>query len=151
MDVNLVLFKKNGSRKIFPLPSSVTVIGRRHDCDLWVPLASVSKRHCQLNCSDGVLIIRDLGSRNGTFLNGKAVDEAAIKAGDSIKVGPLVFVFQIDGQPETIVQAGSVTRSLPRQDAVTKDAADEQFEDFAESDELDSLDELGLSEEGGST
>lgn len=151
MDVSLVLFKKNGSRKIFPLPSSVTVIGRRHDCDLWVPLASVSKRHCQLNCSDGVLIIRDLGSRNGTFLNGKAVDEAAIKAGDSIKVGPLVFVFQIDGQPETIVQAGSVAQSLPRQDTATKDATDEQFDDFAESDELDSLDELGLSEEGGST
>ncbi|GAG34228.1 unnamed protein product, partial [marine sediment metagenome] len=56
-----------------------------------------------------------------------------------------------------IVQAGSVAQSLPRQDAVTKDAADEQFEDFTESDELDSfddldsLDELGLSEEGGST
>ena len=151
MDVNLVLFKKNGSRKVFPLPSSVTVVGRRHDCDLWVPLASVSKRHCQLNCSDGVLIIRDLGSRNGTFLNGKPVDEAVVKTGDSIKVGPLVFVFQIDGQPETIIQAGSVAQSLPRQDAVTENATDEQFDDFAESEELDSLDELGLSEEGGST
>ena len=151
MDVSLVLFKKNGSRKVFPLPSSVTVIGRRHDCDLWVPLASVSKRHCQLNCSDGVLIIRDLGSRNGTFLNGKAVDEAVIKAGDSIKVGPLVFVLQIDGQPETIVQAGSVAQSLPRQDTATENATDEQFDDFAEFDDLDSSDELGLSEEGGST
>jgi len=151
MDVNLVLFKKNDSHKTFSLPSNVTVIGRRHDCDLWVPLASVSKRHCQLNCSDGVLRIRDLGSRNGTFLNGKAVDEAVIKAGDSIKVGPLVFVLQIDGQPETIVQAGSVARSLPRQDAVTKDAADEQFEDFAESDELDSFGDLDSLEEASST
>ena len=34
MDVNLVLFKKNGSQKSFALPSSITTIGRRHDCDL---------------------------------------------------------------------------------------------------------------------
>jgi len=163
MDVNLVLVKKNGSRKIFPLPSSVTVIGRRPNCDLWVPLASISRRHCQLSYSDGVLKIRDLGSRNGTFLNGKPVAEAVVKAGDSIKIGPVVFVLQIDGQPETIVQAGSAAQKLPRQDAAAEDAADEQFDDFAESDEfesldeldsldgLDSLDELDSSDEGGST
>ncbi len=142
MDVNLVLVKKNGSRKIFPLPSSVTVIGRRPNCDLWIPLASISRRHCQLSYNDGVLKIRDLGSRNGTFLNGKPVTEAVVKEGDSIKIGPVAFVLQIDGQPETIVQAGSVAQSLPRQDTVTKDAADEQFEDFTESDELDSFDDL---------
>ncbi len=139
MDINLVLFKKDGSRKIFPLPSSVTVIGRRNDCDLCIPLMSVSKRHCQLNCDQGVLKIRDLGSRNGTYLNGKRIDGATIKAGDYIEVGHLTFLFEIDGQPETITNPKLVTQNLTGQDAITEDTADESF--FAEMDELDSLEE----------
>ena len=138
MDINLVLIRKDGSQKSFPLPSRVTLIGRRNDCDLWIPLASVSKRHCQLNYSKGVLKLRDLGSRNGTILNGKPVDEAVVKAGDSIKIGPITFVLQIDGQPEKIVQPDWVARDLSGQDVTTEDATDEQFTDFEEFDELDS-------------
>jgi len=103
MDVNLVLFKKNGSQKSFSLPDSTTVIGRRHDCDLCIPLKTVSRRHCQLNQNKETINIRDLGSRSGTFLNGKRIDEAGIKAGDYIRIGPLIFGLQIDGQPEKIV------------------------------------------------
>jgi len=102
MDVNLVLFKKNGSQKSFSLPDSTTVIGRRHDCDLCIPLKSVSRRHCQLNQNKETINIRDLGSRSGTFLNGKRVDEAAVKAGDYIRIGPLIFGLQINGRPEKI-------------------------------------------------
>jgi pSer/pThr/pTyr-binding forkhead associated (FHA) protein len=100
MDVNLILFKKNGSQKSFALPSSITVIGRRKDCDLCIPLEDVSRRHCQFDRNDEVLQIRDLGSRNGTFLNGEQVNgETTVKPGDYIQIGPLTFQFQIDGQP----------------------------------------------------
>jgi pSer/pThr/pTyr-binding forkhead associated (FHA) protein len=143
MDINLVLLKKNGSHKLFPLPSSVTVIGRRHSCDLCIPLMSVSRRHCQLNYDDGVLKIRDLDSRNGTYLNGKRIDEAVIQAGDSIKIGPLTFVLQIDGQPQTIAEPDSAARSSSRQDAATEDIVDEQLDNSAELDDLDSLEETG--------
>lgn len=100
MDVNLVLLKKNGSRKIFPLPSEITTIGRRRSCDLRIPLASVSKKHCQLHLDSGVLKLRDMGSRNGTNLNGKPVNEAVIQSGDFIGVGPLRFQVQIDNSPK---------------------------------------------------
>ena len=143
MDVNLVLLKKNGSHKFFSLPSSVTVIGRRHSCDLCIPLMSVSRRHCQLNYDEGVLKIRDLGSSNGTYLNGKRVDEAVIQAGDSIKIGPLTFVLQIDGQPKNIAEPDLAARNLSRQDAAMEDTVDEQLDNFAELDELDSLEETG--------
>lgn len=143
MNINLVLLKKNGSHKFFPLPSGVTVIGRRHSCDLCIPLMSVSKRHCQLNYDDGVLKIRDLGSRNGTYLNDKRIDEAVIQAGDSIKIGPLTFVLQIDGQPKDIAKPDLAARDLSRQDAATEDTVDEQLDNFAELDELDSLEETG--------
>jgi pSer/pThr/pTyr-binding forkhead associated (FHA) protein len=143
MNVNLVLLKKNGLHKFFPLPSSVTVIGRRHSCDLCIPLMSVSRRHCQLNSDDGVLKIRDLNSRNGTYLNGKRIKEAVIQAGDSIKIGPLTFVLQIDGQPQTIAEPASSAQSSSRQDVAAEDIIDEQLDDFAELDDLDSLEETG--------
>src|SRR4030042_649984 len=100
MDVNLVLFKNNGSQKVVPLPSKVTIIGRRQDCDLRIPLMPVSRRHCQLILNNETLKIRDLGSRNGTFLNGKRIEEATAQAGDNITIGPLTFAIQINAQPK---------------------------------------------------
>jgi pSer/pThr/pTyr-binding forkhead associated (FHA) protein len=93
MDVKLVLFKKDGSRSTFPLPSSVTIVGRRRDCDLRIPLLPVSKRHCELSLNKDTLKVRDLGSRNGTYINGKQIDdEATIRAGDYLTIGPLTFL-----------------------------------------------------------
>lgn len=103
MDANLVLFKKDGSHKNFPLPSDITVIGRRHDCDLCIPLMVVSRRHCQLSQNDEALKIRDLDSKSGTFLNGKRISEATVKAGDFITIGPLTFLLQIGGKPQEII------------------------------------------------
>lgn len=100
MDANLVLFKKNGSQANFPLPSDVTVMGRRHDCDLCIPLKVVSRRHCQLSQNNEALKIRDLESHSGTFLNGKRISEATVQAGDYITIGPLTFQLQINGKPE---------------------------------------------------
>jgi pSer/pThr/pTyr-binding forkhead associated (FHA) protein len=103
VDANLVLFKKDGSQKNFSLPSDITVIGRRHDCDLCIPLMIVSRRHCQLSQNDEALKIRDLDSKSGTFLNGKRISEAAVQAGDYITIGPLTFLLQIGGKPAEIV------------------------------------------------
>jgi pSer/pThr/pTyr-binding forkhead associated (FHA) protein len=102
MDVNLVLFKKNGTQKGFALPSQVTVIGRRRDCDLYIPLMAVSRKHCQLIQNQDSLKVRDLGSRNGTYLNGERVEEATAKPGDYVQIGPLTFLIQIDGKPQKI-------------------------------------------------
>jgi pSer/pThr/pTyr-binding forkhead associated (FHA) protein len=137
MDVNLVLLKKDSSHKLFPLPSDVTTIGRRHSCDLCIPLVSVSKKHCQLNHDEGVLKIRDLDSRNGTYLNGKRINEAVIQAGDSIKIGPLTFVFQIDGQPQTITGPAPAAQNPPPQDAVAEAVTDEQLDTPIELENLD--------------
>ncbi len=116
MDVNLVLFKKGGSQKSFSLPDSTTVIGRRGDCDLCIPLKTVSRKHCQLNLNKETISIRDLGSRGGTFLNGKRIEEAAVKAGDYIRIGPLTFGLQINGQPENIVppKPAKLKRAKPK-------------------------------------
>ncbi len=103
MDVKLVFFKPNGQRKDFPLSdSATTTIGRGEDCELQVPLANVSRRHCELTLDGEKLGVRDLASSNGTYVNNRRVTEANLKAGDRLVVGPAVFTVQIDGVPEDI-------------------------------------------------
>ncbi len=139
MDVNLVLTKKNGTTRPFPLPDSLTVIGRRQGCDLCIPLMEVSRRHCQLNLDGGKLTLRDLGSRNGTYVNSQRVEEVELTAGDKIGIGPLSFVVQIDGQPT----GDSVASQQPGQAAVgAADGSGEHTEEFADLDDLDDLDDL---------
>ena len=103
MDVNLILLKKDGGGKEFQLPAAITIIGRRPDCDLCIPLKEISRRHCELELHGGALTLRDLGSSNGTYLNGQKIEQQAeIKAGDTIKIGPIMFSIQIDGQPGNV-------------------------------------------------
>lgn len=140
MDVNLILFKKDGSQKVFPLPSNAAVIGRRHNCDLCIPLMSVSRRHCQLNRDNATLKIRDLGSRNGTYINGERINEVTVQPGDYVKVGPLTFLLQIDGQPKEVVPPKKATPSAPTQEKPeTEPPADELSDSFAELDESGSF------------
>jgi len=102
MDANLVLFKKDGLQTAFSLPDDLTVIGRRHDCDLCIPLKVVSRRHCQISQNNETVKIRDLDSSGGTFLNGKRISDATVQAGDYITIGPLTFQVQINGEPKDI-------------------------------------------------
>ena len=145
MDVNLVLFKIDGSQKTFDLPSNTTVIGRRHDCDLCISLKRVSRRHCQLNKNEESVKIRDLGSQNGTFLNGERIDGATVKAGDYIKIGPLTFQIQIDGVPEKTTPPAEAEPELsdlemPEPTAEAAVDVDEDFGDLLELDEPDESD-----------
>jgi pSer/pThr/pTyr-binding forkhead associated (FHA) protein len=102
MIVNLILFKKDGSTRSFKLPSTVTSIGRRRDCDLCIPLSCISRRHCEFDMDMDRLTVRDFNSKNGTFLNGLRISESLVKPGDLLKIGTLSFGIQIDGLPEDI-------------------------------------------------
>lgn len=121
MHANLVLFKKDGTQKPFLLSSNITVLGRRRGCDLCIPLKLVSRRHCKLSKEGDIVKIRDLNSRNGTYLNGKRIQEANIKAGDYIGVGSLMFMLQVDGKPEEIAPPKKLMKkktSVPKQQSI---------------------------------
>lgn len=99
MQVVLVMFKGD-QRRSFSITRDTTVIGRREDCDLRIPLGDVSRKHCRLIKDGETLRIEDLGSSNGTYINGERVQQAELTAGDTLQVGPVVFVAQVDGLPE---------------------------------------------------
>ena len=99
MDVALLLLRDRGERRRFPLANDVVTIGRSEGCDLRIPLGDVSRKHCTLVQSEGQILVQDLGSSNGTYVNGKRVQEASLRAGDQIRIGSLRFTVQIDGSP----------------------------------------------------
>lgn len=141
MDINLVLFKKDGTNKSFRLPSAVTVIGRRQESDLCIPLMVVSRRHCELNLEKDRLKLRDLGSRNGTYVNGQRVDQAEVNPGDKIQIGPVTFAVQIDNQPAELSTPDSVILQLPEHLAVPEKQAVDQDETFLEPADDDSAED----------
>src|ERR1700722_12451690 len=99
MQAILVMFRSDGERRSFSVTRDMTVVGRREDCDLRIPLGEVSRKHARLVRDGDTLRLEDLGSSNGTYLNGQRVQEAVLSPGDSVQIGPVVFVLQIDGYP----------------------------------------------------
>jgi len=141
MNSNLVLLKNNGAHKTFPLTDTIIVLGRRHDCDLRIPLPNVSRRHCQLSRDGESMELRDLNSKVGTFLNGKRVDkQVPLKPGDYIRIGPLTFVYQVDGKPGKITwpKKAAPQPAKPKKPAA-KPAEDELEDSFADLDVSDSF------------
>jgi pSer/pThr/pTyr-binding forkhead associated (FHA) protein len=102
MDVKLVMFKSNGQRKDIAVAKKLIVIGRGENCDVQIPLENVSRRHCEISFTGQEVKVKDLASSNGTYVNNKRVNETALKAGDRLVVGPVVFTVQIDGRPGAI-------------------------------------------------
>jgi predicted component of type VI protein secretion system len=90
MDAKLVIVggKANKSHVSVTLPA---IIGRSREADLTVAHPMVSRKHCQLHEVDGLVVIRDLGSLNGTFVDQKQVSEAALHPDAEFTVGPLTF------------------------------------------------------------
>jgi pSer/pThr/pTyr-binding forkhead associated (FHA) protein len=68
------------------IAKEMTLIGRQEDCDLRLDHKSVSKMHCVLVKTDGLILLRDLGSTNGTRVNGTRVRRAALLPNDKLSV-----------------------------------------------------------------
>jgi pSer/pThr/pTyr-binding forkhead associated (FHA) protein len=117
MNLSLVMFKSSGEPKAFHIEPGKTVIGRRDDCDLRIPLSQISRKHAIIFVERDKAVLKDLGSVNGTYINNKRVNEQALSPGDHIVIGPVVFTVQIDGEPKEIRKVR--TRLETRQSALT--------------------------------
>lgn len=73
------------------LPGSMKTLGRAQTVDFVVDAALVSRVHCRFTLDDGGLGVEDLGSTNGTFVNGRRIERAPLMGGDTVKVGRVEF------------------------------------------------------------
>jgi len=79
-----------------PVEESEFLIGRGPDCDLRLPVASVSRHHCLLHLEKDGVRLTDLGSANGTFVNGQRVrSQTTLQSGDLLGVGACQFVVDL--------------------------------------------------------
>jgi pSer/pThr/pTyr-binding forkhead associated (FHA) protein len=97
--------------KTIDLAGTDCIIGRQENCKIRIASEDVSKQHCRLKHKPDGLYLKDLGSRNGTFLNDQQVtEEVKIQPGDLLRVGPMTFLVALGkpSQAKTSASAGAV-------------------------------------------
>ena len=105
MKVQLIVVQGKPEGKIIPLAVPRFRIGRGEGCHLRPTSEQVSREHAEFTVSDDAVMVRDLGSRNGTLVNGKAIGEpCTLKDRDLVQVGPLTFAVSIEGAPAPAAQ-----------------------------------------------
>jgi predicted component of type VI protein secretion system len=100
-----------------------TVIGRSREAGLTVAHPMISRRHCEIFEADGMLMLRDLGSLNGTLVGGQRVDEVPLRPDDEFTVGPVTFrvVYKCEGRAESAPEAKAEGKQAQRQAAEEED------------------------------
>jgi len=110
MKFELVVLQNGVEGKRIPLSAAVFRIGRGETCNLRPNSERVSREHAEFMIKNDAIQVRDLGSRNGTLVNGKPIDEATTLArGDQVAVGPLTFVVAVDGSTTPASQPSTET------------------------------------------
>lgn len=106
MDARLKVVGGSKSGSEIPLKKAKFVIGRSPECSLRAGSDAISRRHCEIRLTRSEISIVDLGSRNGTFVNGNRIErEEILESGDEVGIGPLKF--------QVIVQHGLNTQKRP--------------------------------------
>ena len=77
----------------FSLSANDSVIGRHPDSTICLDDVTVSRRHAHLEQSEGQVVLRDLGSLNGTYVNQERIEEVALRHGDEVQIGRYRMVF----------------------------------------------------------
>src|SRR6185369_11000132 len=92
-------------------------IGRGFANDFKIPDGSVSGSHCQITVNGQSVVIKDLGSSNGTFVNRSPIQEVELPNGATVHLGGVVMTYHADGsssEPSVAVSAASAAESVPR-------------------------------------
>jgi len=83
---------------IFRLDNDLTTAGRHPDSDIFLDDVTVSRRHVEFYRENGRFTVRDVGSLNGTYVNGSRIEEAELVGGDEVQIGK--FRLQFVTSPE---------------------------------------------------
>jgi predicted component of type VI protein secretion system len=132
MNYVLQVVRGRSASTTLKLADGVTAIGRHDDCLIRIKSSQVSRRHCEIFEVADKLTIRDLGSSNGTFVNGKKVSgQQVLKHGDELTVGAVTLRVAKLGQPVASPEPSPISKPKAADTAVLEAiAAEEEQEEF---------------------
>jgi hypothetical protein len=90
----VLVVTEDGTNRTVPLVKEALTIGRLPDCDITLKDKAASRRHAQIRTVDGLSTLTDLGSTNGTRLNGQTVQSRQLEDGDRITIGATVLEYR---------------------------------------------------------
>jgi len=144
MRVKLKVVSGAHAGKEIPITVPRFLVGRGEGCQLRPQSDMVSRQHAELVIKDRKLVVSDLGSRNGTIVNGEKISgPRALAIGDLVRIGPLEFEVEIDHSPGGVKQpkVNSVQEAVARTtQAASSDSAwddDDVSSWLTEEDEAD--------------
>lgn len=110
-----LVFLHEGKAIPYPVSPGDTVIGRHPDCDIQLQSNTISRRHAKITGDGSQFFVEDLGSGNGTFVNGQKIDaQTAIGNQARIKFGPLLLRFECEGaSPASTPEMPASTPAAP--------------------------------------
>ena len=142
MEFQLVVLRGKSAATALKLGDGITTAGRHDECQLRIKSSEVSRKHCQFFEKNGMLMVKDLGSSNGTFLNGKKIEgQRVLEAGDELTLGPVKLKVEAlgklsSGSRPTASKPGDTAVPAP---SVKQGAASDEFEiDFDDGTEPES-------------
>lgn len=104
MKVNLVSSDPLALCRLLELSTFPVVIGRGEVATVRIDDRWLSRAHCELRCENDVLVVRDLGSKHGTFVNGQRISEARLESGDVLAIALCHFVATMEANvPDSAV------------------------------------------------
>ncbi|MBT4865301.1 MAG: FHA domain-containing protein [Planctomycetaceae bacterium] len=135
MQVRLEVSHKSGKKRTVNIHSDA-VIGRSTDCSLRIASSEISRKHCKLTVIESGVLVRDLESANGTWVDGVMIPpnrDVALPPGSRLSIGPVQFVVHYESSNPNIEPPGStiempVMRALPDSDEIP--SADEEAADI---------------------
>jgi len=110
-----LVFLHEGKAIPYPVSPGDTVIGRHPDCDIQLQSNTISRRHAKITGDGSQFFVEDLGSGNGTFVNGQRIDaQTAIGNQDRVKFGPLLLRFECEAAAAAAPRMPSPAPSAPQ-------------------------------------
>lgn len=98
--------------KTFPVGKEM-IIGRQHDCDIPIPAEEISRHHVRIKPGVEGLLVEDLGSANGTYINGKRVQQGLLKPGDELRLDSIRFMLIAPGMEIPRSSDASASKPAP--------------------------------------
>lgn len=114
-------------RSGYPIKKDRILIGREVGCGVFINSESVSRRHAEIVRTPSGFLIKDLGSKNGTYVNGKRIEEVGLLGGEKITIGDMEFLFQPSAlKKEEAPPSGEINFEMSAPDESSESGPDDE-------------------------